>query len=232
MGLRDKLAAVREQNREAAEVARASQRLYEKSDHLRALGVLKGEPDPALTEADLDAMIEAEERRLADLYETFTAAGTVITFTALGVQVLQGGDQVYTLGVHDHYAKTNSSRVLGPLAGARAVVTDGTQAFSLGKAALMPLATAPLARKETADAMVTFADGMVHSCPLDGSHAVRDARRQCVEFNALAGAAAGPSAPRADDAAGRLRQLAELLDEGLVSQAEYDRKRAAIIDSI
>ena len=83
--------------------------------------------------------------------------------------------------------KTNSSRLLGLLAGAEAKVTEGTSAFSWGKAMVMPIATAPLARKETADAMVIFKDGTVHTVGLDGSTAVRDARKQAVQFNALTG---------------------------------------------
>jgi hypothetical protein len=68
----------------------------------------------------------------------------------------------------------------------------------------MPIATAPLARKETADALLTFTDGTVHGVALDGSQAVRDARKQCVQFNALAGAGTqvpAPAGPDADEAA-------------------------------
>jgi membrane protease subunit (stomatin/prohibitin family) len=111
------------------------------------------------------------------------------------------------------------------------MVTDATSAMSWGKAALMPLATAPLARKETADAMITFADGTVHVQPLDGSAAVRTARRQCVEFNALAGQH-GQAAEGEDDPAVRLPKLQELLEVGLITSAEFDSRRAAIIDSV
>lgn len=122
---------------------------------------------------------------------TFSCArGLSSRFRALGVQLLKGSGTVYTIGTHDGFTETNSSRPLGLLAGAKAQVTDGAPAFSLGKAVLMPISTAPLARKETADALITFSNGMVHSVALDGSHPVRGARRQCVEFNAYAMAGA------------------------------------------
>jgi hypothetical protein len=41
-----------------------------------------------------------------------------------------------------------------------------------------------------------------------------------------------PEPPLRDDAAARLTELRSLLDHGLISQAEYDERRRAIIDSI
>ena len=191
MNLREKWTAAREVERQQRKAAEASQRRYATACELQKLGVpamtADGWPDPALTEEALDAMLAAEKERRAELYKTFVRAGTVTTFRALGVQILAGDDKVYTLGNHDPLTKTNSSRLLGLLAGAEAKVTEGTSAFSWGKAMVMPIATAPLARKETADAMVIFKDGTVHTVGLDGSTAVRDARKQAVQFNALTG---------------------------------------------
>jgi hypothetical protein len=236
MGLQDKWAAARERNRQVHEAERARHRRYMKALELQGLGLktmtASGLPSPALTEEDLDAMLAAEKKRRAEMFETFTRVKTLTRFQALGVQIPTGGDQVYTIGAHNIQAKTNASRLLGPLAGARAKVTDGTSSFSWGKAALMPLATAPLARKETADAMVVFADGTVHTVGLNGSYQVREARKQTVQFNALAGTAAPPAEETTSDPAAKLRKLQELLDEGLLSREEYEAKRAQIINSI
>jgi hypothetical protein len=236
MSLREKWAEARERDRQARGADEARVRRCSKINQLRGQGVSvpagEGELDPSLTEEALDAMLAAEKNRQAELYEEFVRAGTVIVFRAFGVQVLQGDDKVYTIGMQDSWAKTNGSRLLGPLAGAEAKVTDGTSAFSLGKAMIMPLATAPLARKETADAMIVFADGAVHSVALDGSSAVRQARKECVQFNAQAGATVSVVPANSDDPAGKLRKLHELWDAGLLSQQEYEAKRAEVINSI
>jgi hypothetical protein len=99
-------------------------------------------------------------------------------------------------------------------------------------AMVMPIATAPLARKETADAMVVFPDGAVHTTALDGSNAVRDARKQAVQFNTLAGTFSSVGPKTESDPAAKLRKLQELRDAGLLSQEEYETKRAEVIDSI
>lgn len=214
MGLKDRLAESRERARKEKEAYEAN---------LRA--------ELARRQKEVDA----EYLRRSQMYDLLGRAGSVNRFPALGVQVPAGGDTVYTTGFSDHFNKRDDSRPLGPLVGAAAQVTDGTSAFSWGKAALMPLATAPLARKETADALITFSDGTVHKVALDGSQALRAARAQCVEFNALAGMAApAPAAAQenGDDPASRLRKLRELLDAGLVSQEEHDARRTAIIESI
>jgi hypothetical protein len=237
VGIKDKLAAARERDRQAMERDRQVFRRIGKAAQLRTMGVTvpmsQGELDPSVTEEVLDEMLAAEQRRRSDVYTQFIRAGTVTMFRDLAVQVLAGDDKVYTIGTHDHFAKTNDSRLLGALAGAEAKVTDATSAFSLGKALLMPVATAALARKETADALIVFADGTVHSAGLDGSRAVRDARKQCVEFNALAGAPDFMvTGDASTDAAARLQKLQGLLTAGLLSQEEYDAKRAQIIESI
>jgi hypothetical protein len=232
MGLKDKWADSRERARQDREDYAAQGRWYAKSQELRGVGIFS---NSSVTEADLDAMIAAEKLRRSEVYAAFMRAGIVITFPKLGVQVLKDGDAVYTIGIQDGLAKSNSSRPLGRLAGAVAQVTEGTSAFSLGKAMLMPLATAPLASKETADALITFADGTVHTFALDGSYAVREAGKQCVQFNAAAGAIT--SSPTAQeeataDLAARLRKLQELLEAGLLGPEEFTAKRATIIDSI
>jgi hypothetical protein len=91
-------------------------RRYSKVAQLRRLGVSVStavELDPSWTEEALDAMLAAEKNRQAELYEAFVRAGTVIVFRAFGVQVLQGDDKVYTIGMQDSWAKTNRSRLLG-----------------------------------------------------------------------------------------------------------------------
>lgn len=79
--------------------------------------------------------------------------------------------------------------------------TSGTQAFSLGRAAVMPLELAPLARKTLADAIVVFSDGTTYDYTLNGNQAVRAAPREAVQFNALARwAASQPLILRAEQA--------------------------------
>jgi hypothetical protein len=99
----------------------------------------------------------------------------------------------------------------------------------------LPIGLAGLATKTKADAAVVFPDGTVHMSPLDGNFAVREAQKQVVRFNAMAGAAA-PTAPAppdtGSDPAVRLRKLQELLDAGLLTQDEYETKRAEIINAI
>jgi len=200
-----------------------------KRTQLEKLGVRAGNN---LTEADLDAMLVAEKNRQAQLFHRFER-GRVAKFWALGVQILMGDDEVYTVGNHDPWdKKTNTSRLLGSLAGAEAGVTDTTSSFSVGKAMIMPLVTAPLARKETAHAVVVFADGTTQATALDGSREVREARKQAVEFNALASASSPGAAETGHGPAARLRKLGELRDAGLLSQQEYETQRAAVINSI
>jgi hypothetical protein len=174
----------------------------------------------------------AEHERQVQLYEAFVSAGPVTTFRVLGVQVLAGNGNVYTIGSHDDVTKTNSSRLLGPLAGAQAVVTDGSQAWSPGRAMFLPISLTGLATKTRADAAVVFPDGTVQIAPLDGNAAVREAQKQVVQFNALAGASELPAPETRSDPAVRLRKLQELRDAGLLTQEEYETKRADVINSI
>lgn len=124
------------------------------------------------------------------------------------------------------------SRLLGLIAGAQAVVTDGSQAWSPGRAMFMPIGLTGLATKTKADAVIVFADGTTHTTALDGNAVVREAQKQAVQFNALAGASAPAAAVSGNDPAVKLRKLQELRDAGLLTQGEYEMKRAEVIDSI
>jgi hypothetical protein len=174
----------------------------------------------------------AEMERRAQVYEAFASAGGATVFGALGVQVLAGDGTVYTIGVDSAANGTSTSRLLGPLAGARAVVTDGSQAWSPGRAIFLPIGLAGLATKTKADAAVVFPDGTVHTVPLDGNNAVRDAQKQVVQFNALAGSSGTAVAETGSDPVVKLRKLQELRDAGLLSQEEYQTKRTEVINSI
>jgi hypothetical protein len=238
VNLKEKLAAAREREREHRDAEKARLRRYRKYVELQKLGILAlalapaGLPDASVPEDELDRMLADEMKRQAHVYQAIANCEQVMHFLALGVQIISR--DVYSIGDYNHAARTNSSRLLGPLAEAKAEMTDSTAAFSLGKAMVMPLATAPLARKETADALIVFRDGTVHKAPLDGSFVLRDARRQCIEFNALAAACAlVPSVPDASsEPAARLRKLQDLMAAGLLSHEEYEAKRAAIIEAI
>jgi hypothetical protein len=92
-------------------------------------------------------------------------------------------------------AKTNDSRLLGPLRGAEAAVSGGSQAWSPGRAVFLPIGLAGMATKAKAHAVIVFAAGTVHTTKLNGNSAVRDAQLEAVRFNA----AAGPSGPQASE---------------------------------
>jgi len=185
-------------------------------------------------QATSDASDKAENERQVRVYDAFVRAGqSRANFRLLGVQVLPGAEEVYSIGTHAPSAKTNTSRLLGPLAGAEALVTDGSQAWSPGRAMLMPVALTALATKTVAHAAVVFADGSVHTAELNGNSMVRNAQVEVVQFNALAGATKFGGAESPDnDPAVKLTKLKDLLDAGLLSQAEYDAKRTEVIKSI
>jgi hypothetical protein len=174
----------------------------------------------------------AEGERQVQAYEAFAAKGVPTVFRVLGVQVLAAEGSVYTIGYHVAAKKINTSRLLGPLAGAQAVVTDGSQAWSPGRAMFLPIGLAGLATKTKADAVIVFADGTFHSVTLDGNNVVREAQKQAVQFNALAGASAPAASERESDPAVKLRKLQELRDAGLITLDEYESKRAEVINSI
>jgi hypothetical protein len=185
----------------------------------------------ALVKLDSDAA-QAVAEKVQERHAVGDGTGRATVFGWLGVQVLVDDGKVYTIGSQDPAAKTNRSRPLGPLAGANAMVTDGSQAWSPGRAMFLPIALAGLATKTKADAAVVFPDGTVHTTSLNGNFAAREAQKQVVQFNALADAAA-PAAPEsASDPAVRLLKLRELREAGLLTEEEYEIKRAEIIDSI
>ena len=194
--------------------------------------------DPAAARAvagELQARLAkvAEDERQPQMFEVFARAGQATAFRALGVQILPGDELVYSIGFHNAAMRTNSSRPLGPLAGAEAMVTDGAQAWSPGRAMFLPIGLAGLATKTKADAAVVFPDGSVHTIALDGNAAVRAAQKEVVQFNALAGVAARPETTAAGtDPATRLHQLQELRDADLLTQEEYEAKRTEIIKAL
>ena len=156
---------------------------------------------------------------------------------ALGVAVFNG--EVYReepLGLRGR---------LGSLAGAHAEVTGGQSgrrrsgAVRANDAVVATVLLGPVgllagaSRKAVrGTAFVIFADGTVHEASIPDQASLVRAQTDAVRFNTLAGGAS-PAAPETgDDFAGKLRKLRELRDEGLLSQEEYESKRAAIIDSI
>jgi hypothetical protein len=145
------------------------------------------------------------------------------TFPALGVQVR--GDAVQS------YGAPLGTGALGPLAGAEARLTEGSQAWSPGRAVFMPVGFTGLATKTKATAFVIFADGTYHETPLNGNAAVRAAQAEAVKFNLLAGAPA-PPAQQQEDVAVVLRKLASLHDERLLTDEEFAAKRAEVIARI
>src|SRR5258708_7311012 len=143
-------------------------------------------------------------------------------FPSLGVQVR--GEAVET------YAAPLGARELGRLAGAEARLTDGSQAWSPGRAMFMPVGLAGLATKTKAAAFVIFADGTYHETPLNDNAAVRAAQAEAVKFNLMAGTRASPA--QQEDVAAILRKLASLRDEGLLTDEEFEAKRAEVIARI
>jgi hypothetical protein len=73
---------------------------------------------------------------------------------------------------------TGVQMLLGPVAGAEVMVTDGAQAWSPGRAMFLPIGLAGLATKTTADAAVVFPDGTVHTHALNSNAEVREAQKQ------------------------------------------------------
>jgi membrane protease subunit (stomatin/prohibitin family) len=67
--------------------------------------------------------------------------------------------------------------------------------------------------------------------------AMADSLRTAVQGNASGAAAqpaaaAAPAAPAADDPAARLAKLKELLDKGLITQADFDAGKAAVLKAL
>jgi hypothetical protein len=236
MSLREHWQAAQESDRPQAEADGAGHRRYAKAWELHKLGVPvmspNGGPDPALTETALAWMLAAEKGRRATLYETFARTGIVTVFPALDVQILTGDGIVYTIGNHDPLTQTNSSRPLGLLAGAQAMVTDGPQIPSQGRSVFLPLTEAALDAKTVADAAVVFPDGSGHIHALCCNSEVRAAQEQVARFNALAGTVAPETIKMDPGHVVKLQNLRALRDAGLLSQEEYAAKRAEIIASL
>jgi hypothetical protein len=141
-------------------------------------------------------------------------------FPALGVQVR--GEAV------ENYGAPLGAAALGPLAGAEARLTDGSQAWSPGRAMFMPVGLAGMATKTKAAAFVIFADGKFHETELNGNAAVRTAQAEAVKINLMAAVPTSP-AQQQDDVAVILRKLTSLHEEGLLTDDEFAAKRAEVI---
>jgi hypothetical protein len=170
--------------------------------------------DFGVSRDDLRPDVQREyDRQLEVRRSQGRALGPDALFDSLGVQVR--GEQV------EAYGAPLGARALGPLAGAQARLTDGSQTWRPGRAVFMPAATA----------FVTFADGTYHEKAVNGSAALRAAQADAVKFNLLAGTRATP-ARQHDDVAATLRQLTSLRDEGLLTDEEFAAKRAEVIARI
>jgi hypothetical protein len=165
----------------------------------------------------------AYDRQLEARRQQGQRTGPDASFPALGVQVR--GEVV------EEYAAPLGATMLGLLAAAEARLTDGSQAWSPGRAMFLPVGLAALATKTRATAFVIFEDGSYHETALDNKAAVRAAQAEAVKFNLMADKASEPP-PKQDDVADVLRKLASLHDEGLLTDEEFAAKRAEIIARI
>jgi hypothetical protein len=109
--------------------------------------------------------VQAEYDRQLEVRRQHRPAGPDAVFEALGVQVR--GESV------EAYAAPFGAGALGLLAGAEARLTDGSQAWSPGRAVFLPVGLAGLATKTKAAAFVIFADGTYHR-----GHAERQCRAE------------------------------------------------------
>jgi hypothetical protein len=100
-------------------------------------------------------------------------------FPSLGVTVLDG--EVY-----------EGRRLAGPLAGARAELTDTVKKHRVGQAAVVGALSfgagvaLGLTSKKSAFAYVTFADGNYVERKITGKNDIQKAQREIAKFNALA----------------------------------------------
>jgi hypothetical protein len=179
--------------------------------------------DFGVSRDDLKPDVQVEyDRQLEVRRSQAQDSGPDAIFPALGVQVR--GDAI------EPYAAPLGAGALGPLAGAEARLTDGSQAWSPGRAMFLPIGLAGLATKTKAAAFVIFADGKYHETALNGNAAVRAAQAEAIKFNLMASAAAPPA--RQQDVVAILRKLASLHDEGLLTDEEFAAKRAEVIARI
>lgn len=180
--------------------------------------------DYGVSRDDLKPAVQAEyDRQLEVRRSQSRPAGPDAIFPSLGVQVRRETVEAY--------AAPPGTGALGPLAGAEARLTDGSQAWSPGRAMFLPVGLAGLATKTKAAAFVIFADGTYHETALNGNAAVRTAQAEAIKFNLMAGTPA-PAAQPQDDMAAILRKLASLHDEGLLTDEEFAVKRAEVIARI
>lgn len=180
--------------------------------------------DFGVSRDDLKPDVQVEyDRQLEVRRSQVRHTGPDVIFPALGVQVR--GEAV------ESYAAPFGAAALGPLAGAQARLTDGSQAWSPGRAVFLPVGLAGLATKTKAAAFVIFADGTYHETALNGNIAVRAAQAEAVKFNLMAGTPAA-QAQEQDDVAAILRKLASLHEEGLLTDEEFAAKRAEVIARI
>jgi hypothetical protein len=169
-----------------------------------------------------DVQLEYDRQREARRHQR-RPAGPEASFPALGIQVR--GESV------ESFAAPVGATALGPLAGAEARLTDGSQAWSPGRAMFLPVGLAGLATKTKATAFVIFADGAYHETALNDNAAVRAAQAEAVKFNLMAGTHAPPDRQQ-DDVAAILRKLVSLHDEGLLTDEEFAAKRAEVVARI
>jgi Short C-terminal domain len=160
------------------------------------------------------------------------------TYPHLGVRISNG--EIYP-------NPTMGRPAIGPLKGAHAEITDPTKAqmvraglasgLALGPL-IGPFALAPgLLRKSKAVAFVVCPNGNVHEHKLDGTAAIRAGQKAAVGFNARAGpevtpTLVSPQQPAPAAPADRLAEVARLHDHGLLSDEEYEAKRAEIIGQL
>jgi hypothetical protein len=150
-----------------------------------------------------DAVQTAEMERQAQVYEAFENAGRVTVFRRLGVQVLVGDGKVFTIGSHNATTKTDSSRLLGPLAGAEAWVdADNGEGFdgydvTASLAKLMRPGGSPLPGTQAqGTSTVLCANGEKHQTKVYGfTSALRRVQREVAAFNAMVAAPSGGAEP-------------------------------------
>ena len=191
----------------------------------------------ALTAAPPEPVVAADtppaktERWLARVAMTNTFAG-------LGVGVRNG--EVYRY-------PTFRPPALGLVQGAHAELIDPTK-VQMVRAGLTsglvfgpligPVALAPgLLRKSKSVAFVVCANGNFHEHKLDGTSAILAGRRDAARFNVLAGPEVAPAPPSAQRPAlrapaERLAEVSRLHDHGLLTDEEYEAKRAEIISEL
>jgi hypothetical protein len=180
--------------------------------------------DFGISRDDLKPDVRVEyDRQLEVRRAQVRPAGPDAVFPALGVQV-RGK-------VVEGYAAPSGAAALGSLAGSEARLTDGSQAWSPGRAIFLPVGLAGLATKTKAAAFVIFADGKYHETALDGNAAIRAAQAEAIKFNLMA-AVPAPLAQQQDDVAAILRKLVSLHNEGLLTDDEFAAKRAEVIARI